>query len=196
MNNFPPLVATKKEPEYKTDPLFLISSVGTDYTTANETNLPAGSALMTDTLDGKGGGSSVLNSKGITHIIHAAPKPRSSFSTDQDFINNVVKAVQNCILLADRVDIQQQIKTDTLAICLVGGGISILTILVYFPKKEFEGKEIIGKGCLELRVRGKKNYYNFSGKPRNFLNIFSIFPICSLFNSPPFFFADKQLRLV
>ena len=120
---YPALIVNKDEIEYKENPYLPISSVGTDYTTANETNLPAGSALMTDTLDGKGGGSSVLNSKGITHIIHAAPKPRSSFSTDQDFINNVVKAVQNCILLADRADIQQQIKTDTLAICLVGGGI-------------------------------------------------------------------------
>jgi len=53
-----------------------ISSVGTDYSKLDETNknsLLPGSALLTDTLDGSDGGSSTLNSKGITHIIHAAP---------------------------------------------------------------------------------------------------------------------------
>ena len=116
---YPALVANKKESEFKANPYLPISSVETDYTTANETNLPAGSALMTDTLDGKGGGSSVLNSKGITHIIHAGPKPRGSFSTDQDFINNVVKSVQNSIILAERNNFEK------LAIPLVGGGIYI-----------------------------------------------------------------------
>jgi len=123
-NKYPALVATKKKPEYKENPYLPISSVGTDYTTANETNLPAGSALMTDTLDGKGGGSSVLNNnKGITHIIHAAPKPRGDFKNDADFIRQVVKSVQNSLFLADREDIQKVNPADELAICLVGGGI-------------------------------------------------------------------------
>src|ERR1044071_891021 len=104
MNNFPAISAskTKKEPEYKENPYLPISSVGTDYTSADPGNLPYGSALLTDTLDGSGNGTSQLHDKGITHIIHAAPKPRSSFSTDQDFISNVVKSVQNSIILADR----------------------------------------------------------------------------------------------
>jgi curved DNA-binding protein CbpA/O-acetyl-ADP-ribose deacetylase (regulator of RNase III) len=97
--------------------LFPISSFGTDYSTANQTNLPYGSALMTDTLDGSGKGSSVLNNKGITHIIHAAPRPRKSFDTDQEFIQQVVKSVQNSIILADHY------KFESLAIPLVGGEI-------------------------------------------------------------------------
>ena len=121
---YQPLKRTGQEPEYKITSRPPISSIGTDYTTADETNLPAGSALMTDTLDGSGNGMSQLHSKGITHIIHAAPKPRSSFSTDQDFINCVVKSVQNSIVLTDREDIQKQIETNNeIAICLVGGGI-------------------------------------------------------------------------
>jgi len=97
-----------------------ISSVGTDYSKLDETNknsLLPGSALLTDTLDGSDGGSSTLNSKGITHIIHAAPWPRDLFKSDEDFINCVVKSVQNSIILADRE------KFEKLAIPLVGGGI-------------------------------------------------------------------------
>ncbi|CAI2162038.1 2942_t:CDS:2 [Funneliformis geosporum] len=115
-NHFEAILATGQEPEYKTNPPLPISSVGTDYNTADQTHLPAGSALMTDTLDGSGKGDSILNSKGITHIIHAAPNPRSSFTSDQDFINCVVKSVQNSIILADRNNFE------CLAIPLVGGG--------------------------------------------------------------------------
>jgi len=70
------LIPTKQEREYKHSPHLPISSVGTDYSKLDETNknsLLPGSALLTDTLDGSDGGSSTLNSKGITHIIHAAP---------------------------------------------------------------------------------------------------------------------------
>jgi hypothetical protein len=74
-------------------------------------------------LDGSGNGTSQLHSKDITHIIHAAPKPRNNFSTDEDFIKCVVKSIQNSIILADREDIQKQVRIDELAICLVGGGI-------------------------------------------------------------------------
>jgi hypothetical protein len=69
-------VPTKNELEYKTNPPLPISSVGTDYSQLGEINknsLLSGSALLTDTLDGSGSGSSILNSKGITHIIHATP---------------------------------------------------------------------------------------------------------------------------
>src|SRR5688500_13406245 len=121
MDKFLALSATNSEPEYKQKPYLPISSLGTDYTKADETHLPYGSALMTDTLDGKGNGTSVLNSKGITHIIHAAPQSRSYFSTNEDFIDNIVKAVQNCIFLADREDIQAQTHSESLAICFVGG---------------------------------------------------------------------------
>ncbi|RHZ35294.1 hypothetical protein GvMRE_IIg62 [endosymbiont GvMRE of Glomus versiforme] len=85
--------------------------------------LPAGSALLTDTLDGNDNGSSILNSKGITHIIHAAPNPRSSFSNDQDFINCVVKSVQNSIIIADQLANNPDKEVEKLAIPLVGGGI-------------------------------------------------------------------------
>src|SRR4051812_9759850 len=88
-----------EQPEYKTTPHLPISSVGTDYTTATQTHLPAGSALMTDTLDGSGNGTSILKDKGINHIIHAAPKSQDNFTNEGDFISNVVKAVQNSIIL-------------------------------------------------------------------------------------------------
>src|ERR1044071_869847 len=127
MNNFPAISAskTKKEPEYKENPYLPISSVGTDYTSADPGNLPYGSALLTDTLDGSGNGDSELSKKGITHIIHAAPKEQSSFQNENDFIQNVVKAVQNCIILADREDIQKKVEggIKNLAICFVGGGL-------------------------------------------------------------------------
>jgi O-acetyl-ADP-ribose deacetylase (regulator of RNase III) len=119
------LKAQKTEPEYKKNPPppLPISSVGTDCTTAKQGHLPYGSALMTDTLDGSGKGASTLNTSGITHIIHAAPKSEGEFTNRDDFIQNVVKAVQNCIILADREDIQQKVKIKKLAICFVGGGI-------------------------------------------------------------------------
>ena len=71
--NHPSLTPSHQEPEYQPTPPLPISSAGTNHTTANQTNLSYSSALMTDTLDGSGKGFSTLNSKGITHIIHAAP---------------------------------------------------------------------------------------------------------------------------
>jgi hypothetical protein len=67
------LKITKNELEYNATPHLPISSVGTEYDTADKTHLPYGSALITDTLDGSGKGKSKLSEKGITHIIHAAP---------------------------------------------------------------------------------------------------------------------------
>jgi hypothetical protein len=110
------LVPTHQEPEYKISPHLPISSAGTDYSAAIPEHLPAGSAILTDTLDGSGQGNSKLHSKGITHIIHACPKPRSSFTNDQDFISCVVKSVQNSIILADRNNFER------LAVPFVGGG--------------------------------------------------------------------------
>lgn len=123
MNVYRTLQKTGSEPENKKTPPLPISSVGTDYTTTNQTNLPHGSALLTDTLDGSGNGSSPLKNKGITHIIHAAPKDRNSFSSHQEYINNIVNSVQNCIYLADRADIYSLTKSAELAIPLVGGEI-------------------------------------------------------------------------
>jgi O-acetyl-ADP-ribose deacetylase (regulator of RNase III) len=80
--------------------------------------LPAGSALLTDTLEG-----SELDKKGIKYIIHAAPKPRSSFSEDKEFIDCVVKSVQNSIILADQLANNSDEGMKELAIPLVGGGI-------------------------------------------------------------------------
>jgi len=78
----------------------------------------AGSALLTDTLDGSGSGSSMLNSKGITHIIHAINQPFSAFNNNKEFfIDYVVRSVQNSIILADKNNFEK------LAIPLVGGGI-------------------------------------------------------------------------
>ncbi|CAG8576882.1 3637_t:CDS:2 [Scutellospora calospora] len=119
-DKYPALIATKRELEYKVNPPLAISSVGTDYNQLSETNknsLLPGSALLTDTLDGLGGGSSPLDSKGIANIIHAAPWPRDLFKSDEDFINCVVKSVQNSIILAERNNFEK------LAIPLVGGGI-------------------------------------------------------------------------
>jgi len=73
------LTPTKKELEYKKEENGVslpISSVGCgtdriDYFEYIPGHLVAGSALMTDSLDGSGKGSSVLNGKGIMHIIHA-----------------------------------------------------------------------------------------------------------------------------
>jgi hypothetical protein len=116
------LTPTKNEREYQKGEnisLLPISSVGIfsdGYFEYTDGQLPTGAAILTDTLDGSGNGASQLNSKGITHIIHACPKPRSSFSNNQDFINCVVKAVQNSIILADRE------KFEKLAIPFVGGG--------------------------------------------------------------------------
>jgi len=92
--------------------------------------LPAGSALITDTLDGSNRGESELSNKGIDFIIHACPQPRSLFNDDQDFINCVVKSVQNSIILAD------QQRLDQLAIPLIGGGIFLGSCN---PKKLAEG---------------------------------------------------------
>ena len=73
---------------------------------------------MTDSLDGMGNSSSVLNDKGITHIIHAVNQPYSAFNNNEQwFIDYVVKSVQNSIILADRY------KFEKLAIPFVGGGV-------------------------------------------------------------------------
>jgi hypothetical protein len=122
---FSALVPTKKEREYEKGengvPL-PISSVGCgtdclDYFSYEPGHLVAGAALMTDTLDGAGNGSSILNDKGITHIIHVASLPYSRFNNSEEiFIDYVVKSVQNTIILADRQ------KFEKLAIPLVGGG--------------------------------------------------------------------------
>src|SRR5581483_8069860 len=72
---------------------------------------------MTDTLDGSGKGSSILNDKGIAHIIHSVNQPYSAFNKNEEFyISYIVKSVQNCIILADRE------KFEKLAIPFVGGG--------------------------------------------------------------------------
>ncbi|KLL03158.1 MAG: hypothetical protein MRERV_50c003 [Mycoplasmataceae bacterium RV_VA103A] len=115
--NYTALKKTDQEPEYKTTPHLAISSIGIANYSVTKGNLPAGCALMTDTLDGSGNGSSILNSKGITHIIHAGPKERSKFPSDEEFIECVVKSVQNCIILAERDDFEK------LAVPLVGGDI-------------------------------------------------------------------------
>ncbi|CAG8780454.1 21543_t:CDS:2, partial [Racocetra persica] len=106
-----------QEPEYKKTSPLPISSIGTKNNSVTKGNLPAGCALMTDTLDGSGNGSSTLNSNGITHIIHAGPKERSTFSSDEEFIECAVKSVQNCMILAERNNF------DKLAVPLVGGEI-------------------------------------------------------------------------
>ncbi|CAG8666870.1 3187_t:CDS:2 [Ambispora leptoticha] len=125
-NEYPAIAATGREPEYKINPSLPISSVGTGndrpdlVPNLNGTpgHLTAGSALLTDTLDGSGNGSSILNDKGITHLIHAVNQPFSSFANNEQwFINYVVRSVQNSIILADRY------KFEKLAIPLVGGGI-------------------------------------------------------------------------
>ncbi|CFW93095.1 protein of unknown function [endosymbiont DhMRE of Dentiscutata heterogama] len=115
--NYTALRKTGQEPEYKKDPHLPISSVGIANYSVTKGNLPAGCALMTDTLDGSGNGSSILNSKGITHIIHAGPKERSKFPSDEEFIECVVKSVQNCIILAERNN------SEKLAVPFVGGDI-------------------------------------------------------------------------
>jgi hypothetical protein len=85
------LIPTKKEREYEKGengvPL-PISSVGCgtdriDYFEYTPGHLVAGSALMTDTLDGAGNGSSVLNDKGITHIIHTINQPDYAFNNNK-----------------------------------------------------------------------------------------------------------------
>lgn len=111
------IIPTRLEPEYRTMLRFHVSSVGTDNKIGLTGILPLGSALLTDTLDGDGNGTSELYEKGINYIIHAAPEPRWHFFTDENFINCVVKSVQNSIILADTS------KFEKLAIPLVGGGI-------------------------------------------------------------------------
>ncbi|CAG8679778.1 14416_t:CDS:1 [Cetraspora pellucida] len=115
--NYTALKKTDQEPEYKKNPYLPISSVGITNYSVTKDNLPAGCALMTDTLDGSGNGSSILNSKGITHIIHAGPKEWSKFPSDEEFVECVVKSVQNCIILAERNNFER------LAVPLVGGDI-------------------------------------------------------------------------
>lgn len=109
-NKYKEIVKSGQEPEYISTSLSSISSIGTE-NSKNGGSMPFGSAILTDT-----GSSSNLNNQGITHIIHAVPGPRSSFSNDENFIEAAVKAVQNSIILADRK------KFDNLAICFVGGG--------------------------------------------------------------------------
>lgn len=111
------LIPTKKEREYEKGENGIplpISSVGLgtdriDYFEYTPGHLVAGSALMTDSLDGAW--------KGITHIIHAVNQPYSAFNNNEQwFIDYVVKSVQNSIILADRY------KFENLAIPSMGGG--------------------------------------------------------------------------
>ncbi|CAG8800786.1 35823_t:CDS:2, partial [Racocetra persica] len=110
-NNKEELLSALREKHYST------KTRGIANYSVTKGNLPAGCALMTDTLDGSGNGSSILNSKGITHIIHAGPKERSKFPSDEEFVECVVKSVQNCIILAERNNFEK------LAVPLVGGDI-------------------------------------------------------------------------
>src|SRR5207245_4301626 len=95
INEISPLVPDETEPEYKNNPPLLISSVGTENTKKSTSQMPYGSALLTDT-----SGSSKLRNNGINYIIHAALMPQ-----DRDenlFIQKAVLAMQNSIILADR----------------------------------------------------------------------------------------------
>src|SRR3954470_8545017 len=95
-NNYPPLIKTNHEPEYKTSPPLKISSVGTEIK-KNSSQMPDGSALLTNT-----GSNSNLKNQGINCIIHAVPRSRGSCANDGEFIEIAVKAAQNSIILADR----------------------------------------------------------------------------------------------
>ena len=75
-NNYPSLIKTSHEPEYKISSPLKISSVGTEVK-KNTSVMPDGSALLTDT-----GKSSNLKVKGIDYIIHAVPKMRSNCGSD------------------------------------------------------------------------------------------------------------------
>src|SRR3954462_9772759 len=110
-NNYPPLIKTNHEPEYKTSPPLKISSVGTEVK-KNSSVMPDGSALLTNT-----GSNSSLKIQGIDYIVHAVPKMRSSCISDEEFIEIAVKAAQNSIILADREGIEK------LAICFIAGKI-------------------------------------------------------------------------
>ncbi|CAI2194891.1 7659_t:CDS:1, partial [Funneliformis geosporum] len=77
MTNYPALVKTGQEPEYKVKPPLKISSVGIEVK-KNSSQMPDGSALLTNT-----GNHSNLKSQGINYIIHAVPRPRSSCASDE-----------------------------------------------------------------------------------------------------------------
>src|SRR5436190_11926999 len=109
MNIYPALVKTKKEPEYKKVPPLKISSIGTE-NTKKSTQMPDGSALLTDT-----GSNSSLKVQGIDYIIHAVPRSRGSSASEEEFIEIAVKTTQNSIFLAHREGIKK------LAICFVAG---------------------------------------------------------------------------
>ncbi|CAG8717950.1 201_t:CDS:2, partial [Ambispora leptoticha] len=68
-DEYPAITATGREPEYR------INNIELTHHYHTPGHLTAGSALLTDTLDGSGNGSSILNDKGITHLIHAVNQP-------------------------------------------------------------------------------------------------------------------------
>ncbi|CAG8720951.1 14871_t:CDS:1, partial [Cetraspora pellucida] len=168
MNGCAALKKTDQEPEYKKNPHLPISSIGITNYSVTKDNLPAGCALMTDTLDGSGNGSSILNSKGITHIIHAGPKERSKFPSDEEFVECVVKSVQNCIILAERNDFEK------LAVPLVGGEI-------------FLGKADIEK-LVEGIIRGVANQLAECQKLKDIVLI-------DFDKKPPYLFLKKVQQL-
>src|SRR4051812_22149639 len=106
---YQPLKETCREPEYKTTPPLKISSIGTE-NTKKSTQMPDGSALLTDT-----GKNSSLKTQGIDYIIHAVPRERSSSASEEEFIKLAVAATQNSIFLAEREGIKK------LAVCFIGG---------------------------------------------------------------------------
>jgi hypothetical protein len=110
LNQLPSAITSNgQEPEYKTNPPLVISSIGTEIN-KNNSQMPFGSAILTDT-----GNSSQLKNNGVTHIIHAALMQQGS---DKElFIKKAVLAMQNSIILADRQGF------DKLATCFLAGGI-------------------------------------------------------------------------
>jgi hypothetical protein len=113
-NKYPALVATKNEPEYKENPPLLISSVGTENTKKSSGRIPYGCGLLTSV----GLTSSDLKSQGINFIIHATPMPEEN--SLETFVEMAAKAIQNSIILAERVGISR------LATCFLGGKIYCL----------------------------------------------------------------------
>ena len=111
MTDYPALVKTEQEPEYKKNPPLAVSSIGVE-NTKKSTQMPDGSALLTGT-----GKNSSLKNQGINYIIHAVPRPRSSSASDKEFIEIAAKAAQNSIILAEREGIKK------LAICFIAGKI-------------------------------------------------------------------------
>src|ERR1700753_2146624 len=89
MTNYPALVRTGQEPEYKRSPYLAISSVGAEIK-KNSSQMPDGSALLTDT-----GKNSSLKSQGINYIIHAVPRSRGSSASDEEFIEIAARPLRN-----------------------------------------------------------------------------------------------------